>query len=144
VGEPSQNLHLAIENDLGLVGGANRSLEDFLTSRNVDPELIFPVTLAFEEIVTNVIKYSYDDDRAHRILIDAEVGDDRVALRVTDDGRPFDPLDAPPPDRTKPREERAVGGLGIDLIRHLARGIEYRRISNKNVLTLFFPFNANP
>lgn len=33
-------------------------------------------------------------------------------IAVEDDGRPFNPLDAPPPDLDLPIEERPIGGLG--------------------------------
>jgi anti-sigma regulatory factor (Ser/Thr protein kinase) len=144
VTERSGSFHLAIENELEAVGKAQQELEEFLLGRAVDPGAVFPVVLALEEVVTNVIKYSYDDAGAHRILIDARVGAEEIVLRVVDDGREFDPLSAPPPDFTKPVEERPIGGLGVHLLRAYTRRIDYGRLGGKNELTLFFPVHAEP
>ena len=129
---------LVIPNAMERVGEANRELEAFLEASGVGPDGIFPATLAFEEVVTNVIKYSYDDDRPHDILVESRVEPGELILRVTDDGHEFDPLAARPPDLEKPIEERPIGGLGIHLLRRLAQRVEYHRTSGKNVLTLSF------
>ena len=140
--EGSAPFHLTIENDIEVVGGAQQTFEEFLLSREVDPCAVYTVALAFEEIVTNVVKYSYDDLRRHQITIDADVGPAEILLRIADDGHEFNPLTAPPPDRTTPLEEREAGGLGIHIVRNLARRIEYRRLDGRNELTLFFPVTA--
>ena len=142
VAEASESLQLIISNELQSVGAAHRALEEFLKARDVPPNVVFSAILAFEEIVTNVIKYSFQDEREHDIQADLRVGPGELVLRVTDDGLAFDPLGAPPPERKKAFEERPVGGLGIHLVRNLAQRIEYRRVDKKNVLTMFFPLDA--
>ena len=63
-------------------------------------------------------------------------GPDGAALEATvsDDGVPFDPLAAVPPDLGVPVEHRKVGGLGIHLLRALTEEIDYRRDGGRNVL----------
>jgi hypothetical protein len=56
---------------------------------------------------------------------------------VTDDGRPFNPLELTPPDTNLPVEDRPIGGLGIHLLRKLSDRMEYARIEGKNRLTLW-------
>ncbi len=140
--EASESLQLMIANELQSVGAANRALKEFLESRHVAPNVVFSAVLAFEEIVTNVIKYSFEDERKHEIQADVRVGPVELVLRVTDDGLEFDPLSAPPPDRKKAYEERPIGGLGVHLVRNLAQRIEYRRVDETNVLTMFFPLDT--
>lgn len=130
---------LALPNVLERVGEANGSLEAFLQGHGVTPGVVFSVGLVFEEVVTNVIKYSYADTGPHEIVAEASIGPEDIVLRVTDDGRAFDPRTAPPPDFDLPIECRAVGGLGIHLVRRLTRRVDYSRTSGKNVLTLFLP-----
>jgi serine/threonine-protein kinase RsbW len=55
---------------------------------------------------------------------------------VEDDGQPFNPLEAPEVDTTKPLEERTIGGLGIHIVRKLMDGLEYQRHEGKNLLVL--------
>ena len=59
-----------------------------------------------------------------------------VKAEVEDDGQPFNPLEAPEADTTKPLEERTIGGLGIHLARKLIDGLEYQRQEGKNLLLL--------
>ena len=55
---------------------------------------------------------------------------------VDDDGAPFDPLQAPEPDTSRPVEERPVGGLGILIVRRLMDEITYHRAGGRNRLTM--------
>ena len=61
---------------------------------------------------------------------------DELTIRVEDDGRAFDPLQAPPPDLDLPLEERPVGGLGIHIVRSVMDAVEYQRRGGRNVLTM--------
>jgi anti-sigma regulatory factor (Ser/Thr protein kinase) len=61
---------------------------------------------------------------------------DSVAVEVEDDGRPFDPLQVPPPDLTLSLEQRPIGGLGIHLIRNLMDEVSYARRDGRNVLKM--------
>ena len=63
-------------------------------------------------------------------------GDGEVIAEVEDDGRPFNPLEAPPPDLVSPVEIRPAGGLGVHIVRSVMETIEYRREGHKNYLVL--------
>ena len=136
-----RELRFAIANDLALVGGANEVLETFLNRWNIKPEVIYSAVLVLEEVVTIVIKYGYTDASGHEIQIEALIGEDEVALRITDDGKEFDLSAATPPHLDKPLEERPPGGLGVHLVRSIARRIEYERAAGRNVLLLSIALN---
>jgi anti-sigma regulatory factor (Ser/Thr protein kinase) len=57
-----------------------------------------------------------------------------LTAELVDDGRAFDPLQVAAPDLAAPLEERAVGGLGVHLMRHLVDDIQYRRDGGRNHL----------
>ncbi len=98
------------------------------------------VELVFEELVTNIVRYAYTDDRAHEIGVRLTCGDGRIVLAIEDDGRPFDPLKRPEPNRPASIEEATIGGLGIPLIRKAATGLRYERTADgKNRLTVTLP-----
>jgi serine/threonine-protein kinase RsbW len=59
-----------------------------------------------------------------------------LKAEVEDDGQPFNPLEAPEVDTTKPLEERTIGGLGIHLVRKLMDGLDYQRQGDRNLLTM--------
>lgn len=97
----------------------------------------FKLALALEEAVANVINHAFAGMPApHRIRIELAIEPGRVAAQVIDNGRPFDPVAAPEPDRASPLEIRDVGGLGIHLIRRMMDQVGYRRVGGENRLRL--------
>jgi anti-sigma regulatory factor (Ser/Thr protein kinase) len=93
--------------------------------------------LAIEEAVTNVVSYAFAEmPPPHRIQIRLVIDENRCAAEIADNGRPFDPSAAPPPDLTGTIEERDPGGLGIHLIRNMADRVEYRRADGQNRLRI--------
>ena len=62
-----------------------------------------------------------------------------MTIVVEDDGKPFNPLDAPPPNLDLPIDERPIGGLGIFLMKSLTSAMDYRREGDRNTLTLTKP-----
>jgi len=98
--------------------------------------LIHQLELALDEIVTNVISYAYSDDAAHLIRVDVGVQDNEITAVVEDDGVPFNPLERAAPDTAAAIENRAIGGLGIHLVRELMDRVHYDRVGNRNRLTI--------
>ena len=97
------------------------------------------VRLALDELLSNVIRYAYDDDARHRIGLKLETGEP-FALTIEDDGKPFDPTaDAPPPVLAGPVEDRPIGGLGLHILKQMGLKLAYRREAGRNVLRVDIP-----
>ncbi|MHC4513457.1 MAG: ATP-binding protein [Planctomycetota bacterium] len=88
--------------------------------------------LVLEELVTNVISYAHDDDADHEICVRVAIAEREIRVEVEDDGRPFDPLGAPPVDVAAPLDDRPIGGAGIHLVRSFADDVDYRRRAGRN------------
>src|SRR5207247_7141174 len=97
-------------------------------------ESVRDVTFLLDEIVINIISHGYDDQREHQILVTLALENGVLAIRVEDDGRPFNPLDVPGPNLDLPIEERPIGGLGIYIARSIADQMDFRRDSGRNLL----------
>jgi anti-sigma regulatory factor (Ser/Thr protein kinase) len=96
--------------------------------------------LVFEEIVTNVIRYGFDDGGAHVIHAAARVAGDDLTLSFRDDGRPFDPRTAKELAPTYSLASASIGGRGLMLVRAAASRIDYERTSEgHNHLTVTLP-----
>lgn len=108
----------------------------FLETAGIGSEAVYLANLAIEEMATNILKYGYDDQALHEILLRLELSSERVRLVLEDDGHPFNPLDAPEPDLHLPAEQREPGGLGIHLVRKLAEHVSYERYANRNRITV--------
>ncbi|WP_346355615.1 ATP-binding protein [Azotosporobacter soli] len=91
--------------------------------------------LVTEELVVNVSHYAYPGSSG-TIQVDIAKEPDHVELIFSDEGQPFDPTAAKPPDLEGALEERDIGGLGIYLVHQLVDKVEYRRAENRNILTL--------
>lgn len=134
---PSPNvLTLKLPNSLEGIQPATVEAEAWLEAQQVAPDAALLVTLAIEELVTNCIKYGYDDAEPHVIEIVLSLADGQLTMLVIDDGHAFNPLTAPPPDLTQALEDRPIGGLGLHLLRELADEIRYERSGGTNRLLL--------
>ncbi len=129
-------LQLEMANRLEEIPHAREKVSRWLAGQGAFAGADYLAGLAIEELVTNWIKYGHDDTREHRLALRLEFEDGELRLCVTDDGRPFNPLDRPAPDVTLSAEERPIGGLGLHLLRRFFDRMEYRRVDGVNRLTL--------
>lgn len=112
------------------------AVEDLGQQEDWPTDLVFRVNLVLEELGINIMNYGHDDG-LHEFEIALTSEADAVTIEITDDGRPFDPLnDATLPDVTAPIEDRTVGGLGIHLVRTMMDDLSYRREQCKNHLVM--------
>ncbi len=132
----ADELILQIQASLSAVHAANETASRWLEDRNAPPEVHYLANLAVEELVTNCIKYGYEDSGKHMIEVKLQISANELALTVTDDGRPFNPLELPEPDIHLPIEDRPIGGLGIYLLRRMSDHMDYVRAAGRNSVTL--------
>lgn len=111
----------------------------FLETRGIGSSAINLAHLAIEEMGTNILKYGYDDNCAHEILLLLRIESGMLLVVLVDDGHEFNPLEAPEPDLTLPVDQREPGGLGIHLVRKMAAKVEYQRHDGQNRLTIKIP-----
>ncbi|HTC62825.1 MAG TPA: ATP-binding protein [Candidatus Saccharimonadales bacterium] len=131
-----ESLTLHVRNKGDAIAPANEAAETWLTMQEISPEATFFAGLTIEELVTNCIKYGYDDSGEHIIDIELSVANHTLTITVVDDGRAFDPLSVSPPDMSGAIEDRPIGGLGIHMLRELADNMAYERRDNTNRVTL--------
>ena len=109
-------------------------VEDLGEQDDWPPDLIFKVNLVLDELSVNIVNYGGEASEIE-VCLDADA--EEVRVEITDDGRPFDPLnDAIEPDLDAPLEDRAIGGLGIHLVREMMDELHYSREDGKNRLAM--------
>jgi len=133
-------LRVSLTNDVREVRRINTALGDFLAEEGVPGRTIHHVRLVVEELVVNVVRYAYADQAAHRIGLDVRTEPRRVIVTVEDDGRPFNPNDAPAPKLHESLEAQRVGGLGILLVKKLSRELTYTREHDRNRVRVTIDF----
>ena len=129
-------LEVSLVNDLRSIAVAIENIDGYCAGHELAEEIAFEVNLAVDELLTNTISYGYDDVGEHRIELLLRLEGEALVIEIADDGRPFDPLQAPAPDLGASLDERALGGLGIYLVRKTMDTVAYRRQDVRNVVTL--------
>ena len=132
----SEQFKLKLETSPSELEKISAAVEDIGQRENWPAQFIFRVNLVLEELGLNIMSYGYDEG-LHEFEITLTSEADVLRIEVTDDGRPFDPLnEAPEPDLDASVDDRQVGGLGIHLVRTMVDEMSYRREQDKNHLTL--------
>ena len=132
----SETIVVELKNNLPEIERLVHIADDFGRCHRLNAETLHNVKVALDEILTNVISYAYADGGEHSIIIRFSLEQGRLIIAVEDDGRPFNPLNAPEPDTKQLLEERPLGGLGIHLVRKLIDELEYRRQNDRNILVM--------
>ena len=133
----ANTLAISFANDLRELTHVLQLVNVFLEPRELQSKLVYAVNLILEEILMNIIRHGYDDEDSHEIEVQIELEEDEVALTVIDDGREFNPLTIPGPDRSKSAMDRLEEGLGLQFVRHMRNAMEYRREGDKNILSIW-------
>ncbi len=136
-GEALQVLELSITNRVDEIVRVNQSFNAFAERHNIAAGVRRKMNVVFEELLSNIVSHAYRDKGEHTIDLRAELSSDRLAVTITDDGRPFNPFTSVAPyDTAASLEEREPGGLGIHLVRNMMDEVSYRRRTDKNVVIL--------
>ncbi|MBR4467169.1 MAG: ATP-binding protein, partial [Clostridia bacterium] len=94
----------------------------------------YQISVMIDEIYANIASYSGASQA--EVAFDFDEGSRTVTLTFTDDGKPYNPLEAKEPDTSLSADERPIGGLGIFIVRKTMDEVDYEYREGKNVLTL--------
>ncbi len=133
---------LTLNNDLAELTRLADFVEAFTAPFDPTPKDLMALQLALEESVTNVINHGYRDDQPHTFTVELACSDRRVTAILTDDAPAYDPLARPEVDTSTPLEDRAIGGLGVHLVKKLMDSAHYERRDGRNILTLVRAFGS--
>ena len=120
-------------------GAAVNEFAQQLTSRlNVLPKISSKVSIAIDEIASNIINYS----GAETAEISCSIEKGKISLTFEDNGSPYNPLENEDPDITLSAEERQIGGLGIFMVKNMAESMDYKYENNRNTLRVVLTLGA--
>ncbi|MBR5360062.1 MAG: ATP-binding protein [Lachnospiraceae bacterium] len=95
------------------------------------------IEVAVEEIFVNIASYAYGSDTGDAVIKTEVSGQPSVWKTIfIDEGVMYDPLKKPDPDISLSAEDRAVGGLGIFMVKKSMDSMEYEYTDGKNILTI--------
>ncbi len=130
---------------------------DFATEQinnsQLDESRAYKLRLAYEELISNIIRYANDPTQESSEGARLEVSfalanidsETWIILKTKDTGLHFDPnfYHRSPVDTDQPVAERQIGGLGIFLIEQSVDKVTYEWIDNKNVYELKMSCSKN-
>jgi anti-sigma regulatory factor (Ser/Thr protein kinase) len=131
-----QTTSIVIRNNIADIAALTTAMERVGAEHSMPEKSLFQLQVALDEIVSNVIKYAWPRAGAHDIEIRITAREDGVEVEIIDDGRMFDPRDAPKRDKPLPGQRPQVGGVGVQMTKQLVDRIDYARIGNRNHTTL--------
>lgn len=137
-------LRLTFSNQLSEIRRVGFALAEFLEEEGASRATGHRVKLVVEELIVNVIQHAFDDGQKHTALLDVRTEADGVAILVEDDGAPFDPRKAVSPPLSELLEAGKSGGLGVTIIKKVARDLSYERVDGKNRVRVFIDNVSKP
>ena len=130
VSEPRLTVRVAASQE-GLLAAAE-AFDQFEAAHALDPESTWPVHVALDEILSNIVRHGRAGRAEVHIDVTVTLSAGCVEVAVEDDGPAMDPLSLPAPDTAAPLEARRPGGLGVHLVRNLMDRVAYTRDSGRN------------
>lgn len=132
----AEELHVTIPARLSEVRELSGMVEAFGDAHGLPDPKVFVINLALDELITNTVTHGLEDKADAEIRITMRVAGGTLILVMEDNGQPFDPTRDTDADVTSPLEERAIGGLGLHLVKNFADRVAYEFVEGRNRLTM--------
>lgn len=119
------------------IGAVTDFVDEQLEALDCPMKAQMQINIAIDELFGNIAHYAYNPD-VGEATVRVEVIDEPLSVVITfiDRGVPFDPLSAADPDTTLSAEERAIGGLGVFMVRKTMDDVSYRYENGRNILSI--------
>jgi len=137
IGTPHE-LEIELPNDLRAIEQSVEVVLDRGRQVGFDPDrLRLNLRVGLTEALANAMLYGNGQDPRKRVYVEARLSRDHISIRVTDEGRGFDPGSIPDP--TLPDRIARSCGRGIFLIRRLMDHVQYNERGNSIEMRLSAP-----
>src|SRR5713226_2437885 len=114
-------------------------IEGACTTAGIGREDCLKLLLIVEELFTNTVTHGYGGESESPVWMTFQPGDAGFTLRYEDAAPPHDPFgEFRPLDTGVLIAQQPVGGLGLKLIRSLAKDASYSREGQRNCIRLTF------
>jgi len=132
----NKNHTFKIQNTFNEIELLCAEINDIAQDNNFSEQLIFCLNVCLEEMLTNIVKYAYEDEVKHEIEVRLEIKNKIITLKIIDDGPEFNPLEYKMPNIHSDIRHREIGGIGIFLTCKMSNKMTYKRKHNKNIINI--------
>ena len=122
----------SVQPDQASIGAVSDFLDICVEEYQIPMRVGYSLKVVVDEIYSNIVYYS--GAKNAEVLFRNE--DERVTLIFSDDGMPYNPLEAKEPDITAGVEERSIGGLGLFMVKKMAESVQYEYAAERNQMTV--------
>lgn len=135
---------IEIANHIKEIRKVHQTMDRYLREQSLGEYDRKKVSIAVDEILSNIISYAYDDKGRHIIRVNLDCAEDQLTLEFMDDGKQFDPIEFIRTQGERSAEDMdRVGGLGLKLVGRLMNRLAYQREGDQNKLTLVLNYSKN-
>ncbi len=128
---------ISLTPELTCISELESILEEFASEHEVPKPLQLRLNLMLEELVTNSVNYGFRAVQAPELTLSLSVEGDMMIASLEDNASEFDPFEeAPEVNTSSDLADRPIGGLGVLLTKELADEYAYKRINERNCITL--------
>lgn len=132
------NKELTVEATMDNLDTVLGFIEDNLELVECPMKIAMKIAVCVEELFVNVVNYAYDDCigncKVGFLMEDNETC--KAIISISDQGKEFNPLEKDDPDTTLDADERAIGGLGIFMVKNIMDAISYERKEENNIIIM--------
>lgn len=139
-----QMVNVTIRNQITDLANVTDTVDRVGMDAGIPVKTIVQLQVVLDEVLSNVIKYAWPDGGSHEFYVSITVRNGGIEVTITDDGRPFNPLDQAPPALPADGRRPQPGGVGIHMVRQLVDSIEYVRFDGRNQVTLTKSYGLEP
>lgn len=128
---------MTIPATVGNIEKVTAFVDEQLEQIDCPPKAQMQIDIAIDELFGNIAQYAYNPDIGPA-TVRVEVTQSPISVVITfiDHGVPYDPLKTAEPDISLSAEERAIGGLGIFLVKKTMDEITYEYKNGQNILRI--------
>jgi len=117
------------------LGNIFRFIEEFTKPHRIQKQTVHDVSLAVEELFTNMVKYNPEGPAG--IKVELRLKENLFEIRLYDrEAKPYDITQAQVYDLERPAEERPIGQLGIHFVKNIMDVIDYQHKKKQTVITM--------
>ena len=139
--QPHFSLTIPIDSDyVKSVSKLNSDFLAFAIEKGISDSATRKLQIALDEMLGNVASYSGASALTMRVWYEGS----RLLVELSDDGIPFNPFEeVAKADTTSSLEDRALGGLGVHLVKEMMDEVEYDYRGGHNIVTIVKTFAAD-
>ena len=120
---------------IGSLGSLFDFVDGFAGRHGIPADAVFDLSLALEELFTNMVKYHPEGAEAVLVRLEREGSSVRATLQDFDVDS-WDVTLAPEPDLDVPVEARRPGGMGLHLVRKVTDDFRYEYRDRSSTITV--------